>query len=145
MSRTISAFTSVEQRLVRAFEQVRSNHPDAPDIHGECTLFAASSKEAAVALERFKPRCGEQSEGEPKRLDKRRSSSFNLVRDLQDLWLRANESVILISILLQAAQALRDHEFELVLIGIEEKNARQRSWLMSRLKQAAPQALVVPI
>jgi ferredoxin-nitrate reductase len=144
MSRTISAFTSVEQRLVRAFEQVRSNHPDAPDIHGECTLFAASSKEAAVALERFKPRCGEQSEGEPKRLDKRRSSSFNLVRDLQDLWLRANESVILISILLQAAQALRD-QFELVLIGIEEKNARQRSWLMSRLKQAAPQALVVPI
>jgi hypothetical protein len=139
-----------ELRLVRAFKQVRSNHPRAPDIQGECTLFAAWSKEAAEALERFKPRYGEQSEGEPKRLDKalirkRRSSGFNLVRDLHDLWLLVNESVISITILLQAAQAARDREFELVLSGIEEKNARQRSWLMTRLKQAAPQALVVPI
>jgi anaerobic selenocysteine-containing dehydrogenase len=88
-----------EQRLVRAFEQVRSNHPDAPDIHGECTLFAAWSREAAEGLERFKERYGEQSEGEPKRLDKalirkRRPSGFNLVRDLHDLWLLVNESVI---------------------------------------------------
>lgn len=139
-----------EQRLVRAFEQVRSNHSDAPDIHGECTLFAAWSKNAAKALERFKERYGERGEGEPKRLDKalirkRSSSGFNLVRDLHDLWLLVNESVISITILLQAAQALRDREFELVLSGIEEKNARQRSWLMTRVKQAAPQALIVPI
>jgi ferredoxin-nitrate reductase len=139
-----------EQGLVRAFEQVRSNHPDAPDIHGECTLFAAWSKEAAEALEPFKKRYGERSEGEPKRLEKalirkRSSSGFTLVRDLHDLWLLVNESVVSITILLQAAQALRDREFERVLSGIKEKNARQRSWLMTRLKQAAPQALVVPI
>jgi hypothetical protein len=27
-----------------AFERVRSNHQDSPDIYGECTLFAGSSK-----------------------------------------------------------------------------------------------------
>jgi ferredoxin-nitrate reductase len=118
--------------------------------HDQCALFAAWSKEAAEGLERFNQRYGERNEGEPKRLDKalfrkRRSSGFNLVRDLHDLWLLVNESVISITILLQAAQALRDREFELVLREIEEKNARQRSWLMTRLKQAAPQALVVPV
>ena len=139
-----------EQRLVRAFEQVRSNHPGVPDIRGECTLFASWSKEAAEALEPFKERYGERSEGEPKRLDKalirkRSSNGFNLVRDLHDLWLLVNESLVSITILLQATQALRDHEFEQALTEIEIKNERQRSWLMTRLKQAAPQALAVPV
>jgi hypothetical protein len=100
-------------------------------------------------LEPFKERYGERSEGEPKRLDKalirkRSANGFNLVRDLHDLWLLVNESLVSITILLQASQALRDHEFERALTDIEIKNERQRSWLMTRLKQAAPQALAVP-
>ena len=139
-----------EQRLVRAFSQVRSNHPDTPDMYNECTLFAVWSKEAAEALEQFKEKYGERSEGEPKRLykaliRKRSSNGFNLVRDLHDLWLLVNESLVSITILLQAAQALRDRNFESVLAAIELTNERQRNWLMTRLKQASPQALVVPV
>ena len=139
-----------EQRLVRAFSQVRSNHPDTPDMYNECTLFAVWSKEAAEALEQFKEKYGERSEGEPKRLEKalirkRSSNGFNLVRDLHDLWLLVNESLVSITILLQAAQALRDRNFESVLAAIELTNERQRNWLMTRLKQASPQALVVPV
>jgi ferredoxin-nitrate reductase len=121
-----------------------------PDIRGECTLFASWSKDAAAALEPYKKRYGERSEGEPKRLDKalirkRSSGGFNLVRDLHDLWLLVNESLVSITILLQAAQALRDREFERVLQGLEVSNERQRNWLMTRLKQAAPQGLIVPV
>ena len=65
-------------------------------MYNECTLFAVWSKEAAEALEQFKEKYGERSEGEPKRLDKalirkRSSNGFNLVRDLHDLWLLVNE------------------------------------------------------
>src|SRR3954470_12831743 len=52
-----------ETRLVRAFEQVRSNHTDAPDIEAECTLFADWSRKAAERLEPFIARYGERREG----------------------------------------------------------------------------------
>ena len=72
------------------------------------------------------------------------SSGFNLVRDLHDLWLLVNESLISITVLLQAAQALRDRQLGCVLEEGRNKNERQRSWLQTRLKQAGPQALIVP-
>jgi hypothetical protein len=40
---------------------------------------------------------------------------------------------------------LRDRNFQSVLAAIELTDERQRSWLMTRLKQASPQALVVPV
>ena len=58
-----------EQRLVRAFEQVRETHPHTPDVHGECTLFANWARESAAALEPFIAEYGERVEGEPERLD----------------------------------------------------------------------------
>lgn len=138
-----------ETRLVRAFEQVRSNHAGVPDIYAECTLFAEWSRAGAQNLEGFIAKYGERQEGEPERLDealirKRNSTGFNLVRDLHDLWLLANESLISIRVLQQAAQALRDKDLERVLSEIEEKNDKQLNWLKKRLDQAAPQALVVP-
>jgi hypothetical protein len=44
----------------------------------------------------------------------------------------------------QAAKALRDEEMQSLIERIDAQNGRQRSWLLSRIKQAAPQALVVP-
>ena len=43
-----------------------------------------------------------------------------------------------------AAMALRDDAFERQLAAMRERNGRQRRWLETRLRQAAPQALVVP-
>jgi hypothetical protein len=138
-----------ETRLARAFEQARSNHADVPDMHAECTLFAGWSRTGALSLEPFIAKYGERQEGEPERLDeilvrKRASTGFNLVRDLHDLWLLGNESLISIRVLQQAAQALRDKDLERVLATSEETNQRQLNWLQKRLDQAAPQALVVP-
>ena len=55
-----------------------------------------------------------------------------------------NEGHISITILHQAAMALRDDDFERQLEAMRERNGRQRRWLETRLQQAAPQALVVP-
>ena len=112
-------------------------------------LFEKWSGEAARALESFEDRYGSRREGEPQRLDKalirkRSATGFNLVRDLHDVWLLVNESMISIVVLKQAGDALRDRELQAVLNEISDKNGRQLSWLMTRIKQAAPQALIVP-
>jgi hypothetical protein len=66
------------------------------------------------------------------------------LRDLHDLWLMVNESVISLEVLEQAARALRDRELLSALEGVQRQNERQRSWLKTRIRQAAPQILVVP-
>jgi hypothetical protein len=44
----------------------------------------------------------------------------------------------------QAARALHDKEFEAAIGKIKHQNQRQRDWLHGRIRQAAPQTLVVP-
>jgi hypothetical protein len=78
-------------------------------------------------------------------LRKRSETGFDRLRDLQDLWLLVDESWISVTILEQAAHALRDHKFLAVLQTIAQQNERERTWLLTRIKQAAPQTLVVPM
>jgi hypothetical protein len=138
-----------EERLVKAFEQVRDTHPLEPDIWTTCKVFEAWSNESAERLKPVVKKYGKRREGEPERLDKallkdRSPSGFNLVRDLHDLWLLVNESLISVDILEQAGHALRDDDLLKVLAHVRESNQRQGDWLRSRLRQAAPQVLVVP-
>jgi predicted molibdopterin-dependent oxidoreductase YjgC len=88
-----------EALLARAFDQTRETHPNAPDMPGGCTLMAGWSREAVEALRPFVARYGERQEGEPERLERallvqRGQSAFDLLRDLQDLFLLANESLV---------------------------------------------------
>lgn len=138
-----------EDLLARAFDQTRETHASAPDMPGECTLMAGWSREAAAALRPFVARYGERQEGEPKRLERalmvqRGGSAFDLLRDLQDLFLLANESLVSAAILDQAATALRDEELRAVLAWVRSQNDRQREWLFGRCRQTAPQTLTVP-
>ncbi|MBV9064911.1 MAG: molybdopterin-dependent oxidoreductase, partial [Methylobacteriaceae bacterium] len=138
-----------ERRLVKAFVQARQNHPDVPDLQDECATFIEWASDGAARLDPFIKRYGERLQGEPERLTealvrKRVSTGFSLLRELHDLWLLVNESLIAIKALKQASQALRDSEFERVLTEMEHTNSRELNWLEKRLKQAAPQALVVP-
>ncbi|MDB4985967.1 MAG: molybdopterin oxidoreductase [Myxococcaceae bacterium] len=138
-----------EARLVKAFAQVRDTHTQTPDIHGECLLFEGWSQRACEQLHHFIERYGEREHGEPERLDRallvqRRETGFDLVRDLHDLFLLVNESMISAAILVQAATAKHDSELLKVVQEIEQHNERQRRWLFARARQAAPQALLVP-
>ncbi|SNS50179.1 Molybdopterin oxidoreductase Fe4S4 domain-containing protein [Noviherbaspirillum humi] len=138
-----------ERRLVKGFEQARATHPDEPDIGPLCALFASWSQESAQALDPFVARYGERREGEPERLDQallvqRSQGGFDMLRDLHDLWLMVNESLISLDALEQAARSLHDKAFEEAITSIREKNSRQATWLRTRIRQAAPQTLVVP-
>jgi hypothetical protein len=138
-----------ETRLVKAFNQVRDTHPDTPDVHGECNMFAEWAEAAVASLEPFVAKYGERTEGEPERLDKallvqRKQTGFDLLRDLHDLFLLVNESLISATVLHQAALALRDGELREAIEQIRSNNDRMREWLFARCRQAAPQTLIVP-
>jgi hypothetical protein len=139
-----------EKRLVKGFEQVRKTHPDEPDVDALCKLFARWSKEAESMLKPFISEYGERQEGEPKRLDKallvkRSQSGFAMLRDFHDLWLLVNESMMSLIVLEQAARALRDQGLLDTLKHMQDQNERQLTWLKTRINQAAPQILVVPL
>ncbi len=100
-------------------------------------------------MKRLIARYGEVKESEPERLGKALSpqlkrTGLGLVRDLHDCWLLANESHMSLLVLDQASKALRDGEMQSLVERVDYQNKRQRSWLLTRIKQAAPQALVVP-
>jgi ferredoxin-nitrate reductase len=139
-----------EQRLVKAFQQVRKTHPDEPDIGSLCSLFAAWSGEAQAMLKPFVAKYGERRDAEPKRLDKallvqRSQGGFDLLRDLHDVWLLVNESMMSLMVLEQAARALRDQPLLETLEKMQDRNGRQLMWLKTRISQAAPQVLLVPL
>ncbi|ONF95738.1 Nitrate reductase [Sphingomonas jeddahensis] len=138
-----------EKRLIKAFDQVRETHPDTPDVVTECKMFAEWASQATVSLQPFIARYGERLEDEPERLDKallvqRKQAGFDLLRDMHDLFLLVNESLISVTVLDQAALALRDEDLRSVLENIRSHNDRMREWLYARCRQAAPQVLVVP-
>jgi ferredoxin-nitrate reductase len=115
-----------------------------------CKLFGEWSEEAQSVLSPFIAKYGERREGEPKRLDKallvkRKQGGFDLLRDLHDLWLLVNESMMSLNVLEQAARALRDEELLNALKHVQQRNERQQIWLKTRISQAAPQTLVVPL
>jgi hypothetical protein len=134
--------------LADAFEQVAEAHADEPDVRYLCRKLAATSRDHADRLEPFARRYGEDAPDEPERLHSElfrapRSGSLALLRDLHDLYLMAAECDLAWTLVGQAAQGARDRDLLAVVQRCEGETATQLSWLRSRLKQAAPQALVV--
>jgi hypothetical protein len=72
-----------------------------------------------------------------------RSGGLGLLRDLQDLYLMASECEIAWTVIGQAAQGARDSDLVEVVKACQPQTATQLKWLKTRMKQAAPQALVV--
>lgn len=137
-----------EQQLADALIQVANHHQNEPDVEETCQLLASWSRSH---LEKLKPpidRYSKNKSDEPERLiqirfDEPRSGSLGLMRDLQDLWLLANEVQLCWMVLEQASKALRDRDLESVCTQCSEQTKRQLTWLLHRIRQAAPQTLVV--
>jgi len=137
-----------EHEIAAAFKSVADHHGDEPDIFQICQKFSHVSNVHEQAIERFTDIYGEANDHEASRVKKSlfrgpRSGGFGLVRDLHDLFLLASEAHLGWMILLQAAQALRDKEFIAACTKLGGETEGQRSWLQTRIKQAAPQALLV--
>ncbi|HEY9642662.1 MAG TPA: hypothetical protein V6C57_19400, partial [Coleofasciculaceae cyanobacterium] len=135
-------------QLAKAFKQIAAHPGDEPDIYQTCTLLSSWSQEHVKALQPFVDRYAEEKSDEPERLsqslfEEPRSGSLALLRDLHDLWLIANEVNLCWVVILQAARALRDLELEDLCQQLDDQTHRQQAWLLTRIKQAAPQILVV--
>jgi hypothetical protein len=131
-----------------AFGQVADAHRDEPDVFHTCQRLAGQCAEHARRLEPFVRRYAEDAPDEPERLHSElfrgtRTGGIGLLRDLHDLYLMAVECDICWTIVGQAAQGARDEQLLAVVRRCEGETAIQLKWLRTRMKQAAPQALVV--
>jgi len=139
-----------EQELARALREVGDRHADEADVVHLGRTLAAQCDAHAEALAPVVARYGEDHAGgdEPEHLHSElfrgaRDGPLGLLRDLQDLYLMASECDIAWTLVGQAAQGLRDEELQDIVQRCERETAIQQRWLQTRLKQAAPQALVV--
>ncbi|EIE99325.1 hypothetical protein [Saccharomonospora glauca] len=133
--------------LADAFREVSRGHGDEPDVAQLCRLLAGRTDRQAEALSPIVERYGEDREAEPERLyavglEHTRSGPVGLLRDLQDLHMLAGLTDMTWTVVGQAAQGLRDEDLLHVVDTWEPETARQLVWLRSRIKQAAPQALI---
>ena len=134
--------------LAAAFREVAGAHGDEVDVANMCERLAAECDRHGEQLEPFARRYGEDAPDEPERLHSElfkgpRSGGLGLLRDLHDLYLMATECDIAWTLVGQAAQGARDRELLAVVQGCEGETAIQLKWLQTRMKEAAPQALVV--
>jgi hypothetical protein len=139
---------SSERSLADAFRRVADGHGEEPDVLHICQMLAAQCDAHRSALEPVIARFGEQPDAEPDRLHaaefgETRSGPVGLLRDLQDVYLFASLVDITWVMVKQAALGLRDAELVDVVTRCEGQTKIQLSWLTTRMKQAAPQALIM--
>src|SRR5215207_2586533 len=137
-----------QENLAGAYREVGGAHAGEPDVQATCERLASACDDFAERLAPFLQRYGEDAPDEPDRLHSElfrgpRSGGIGLLRDLHDLYLMATECDIAWTLVGQAAQGARDRELLAVAARCEEETATQLKWLRTRMKEAAPQALVV--
>jgi hypothetical protein len=137
-----------EAHLAEAFRAVAGAHAAEVDVFHLAHKLAGQCDGHAERLAPFAERYGEEASDEPERLHAElfagtREGGLGLLRDLQDLYLLASLCDITWTLVGQAAQGLRDDDLLAVVRGCEGETAIQLGWLRTRMKQAAPQALVV--
>ena len=137
-----------QTELAAAFREVAAAYRDEPDVTRTCERLAGECESAGARLRPFAERYGEDAEDEPERLHSElfagtRSGKLALLRDLHDLYLMACESAISWTMIRQASQGARDHELLQLAEDGETVTAGHIAWITTRMKEAAPQTLVV--
>lgn len=137
-----------ELDLAEGFRKVAGAHAADVDVYHLCNTLAEQCDAHAEKLKPFVDRYGEQRDEEPERLyhelfDETRSGSFGLLRDLQDLYVMANFCDITWTMIGQAAQGAGDVELYETVNSLEDQTRIQIKWLRTRMKEAAPQTLLV--
>jgi hypothetical protein len=134
--------------LAESYRQVARGHADEADVHHTCLKLAKQCDEHEKALHPLTARYGQNKQDEPARLhaeglSETRAGGLGLLRDLHDLYLLASYLDIAWTLVGQAGQGARDPEVIDIVGRCEGQIATQVSFLKTRLKQAAPQALLV--
>ena len=137
-----------ERTLGSSFRQVAHGHAEEADVFHTCLNLAAQCDAHVEALAPAIERYGEHKDAEPERLhaeglSETRSGGIGLLRDLHDLYLLANYLDMAWTLVGQAAKGARDTEMIQIVDSCDHETTGQLAWLKTRLKAAAPQALLV--
>lgn len=140
-----------EKTLAEAFRTIAEGHAQTADVFHMCHTLASMSDGHREQLAPIAERYGEQQSGaveEPERLHadglaEVRTGEIGLLRDLQDLHVLATLVQTTWTVIAQGAQGLRDRELLEVATRSNAETSRQLTWLNTRMKAAAPQALIV--
>ena len=138
-----------EAVLAETLRQVGDGHAEEPDVRVTCLRLAAQCDHHEQRLDAPVRRYGEgKSDNEPERLHAQglsevRNGPLGLLRDLQDVHMLATFIRETWTMIGQAGQALRDESLLTVVGECSAEIQIQIQWLETRMKQAAPQALVV--
>ncbi len=138
-----------EQTLATSLRAVGEGHAKVADVFHTCQLLAQMSDRHRQRLAPVVERYGEDRDiDEPERLHadglgQAREGEIGLLRDLQDLHVLASLVQITWTVIAQGAQGLRDHELLEVAQSSNAETSRQLTWLNTRMKAAAPQALII--
>jgi hypothetical protein len=152
LSTYVGLLHRTEQTLADSLHAVGEGHAQEADVLYLCRTLARMSEEHVRLLAPIAERYGEEQEGdgvdEPDRLHaagvgETRSGAVGLLRDLQDLHLLASLASTTWTAVGQGAKGLRDRELIDVCGRASATNARQLTALLTRMKTAAPQALLV--
>ena len=137
-----------ERTLAEAFRAVADGHAAEADVFHTCHLLAGWSEGHRERLAPVVERYGEDDVEEPERLHADglagvRSGAVGLLRDLQDLHVMASLVQTTWTVVAQAAQGVRDRELLAIATDANAETSHQLTWLNTRMKAAAPQALIV--
>jgi hypothetical protein len=137
-----------EKTLADSFRAVANGHEAEADVFHTCEMLAGWSDHHREQLAPIIDRYGENGLEEPERLHASglaevRSGPVGLLRDLQDLHVLGTLVQTTWTVVAQGAQGLRDRELLQVANSSNAETARQLTWLNTRMKSAAPQALIV--
>ncbi len=137
-----------ETNLAEGFRKIGEGHAAESDIFHTADTLAQQCEAHAEKLTPFCEEYGKEETTEPDRLyhelfTKTRSGGLGLLRDMQDLYLMASACDIAWTMVGQAAQGARNMKLLEVVNSCEAQTATQLKWLRTRMKQAAPQALLV--
>lgn len=135
-----------EADLASALRAVAQAHRDEADVFYLGRRLARQCDDHAALLEPLEARYAAKDPPEQLLADRfagPRSGPLGLLRDLHDLYVIAAECDLCWTLVGQSARALRDIELLDVVNRCDSQTSRHLTWLRSRLKQAAPQALVV--
>jgi hypothetical protein len=139
-----------EKEVVKAFNMIGAKHGNEPDVYQTCQLLASWSEKDLSRLQPLLTKYPASPDTSVEKLermmfDNQEKGSYALLRDLHDLWLLVTEVDICWTVLLQAADGLRDREMKATIVKLQQSTNRQTAWLQTRVKQAAPQTLIVGI
>jgi hypothetical protein len=148
LAHQLRSLHSAEQNLAAALADVGDGHAAEVDIKHTAGVLAEQCGSRAEQLEPFVTRYGDE---EPSACDEPhrnlfggvRSGPLGLLRDLNDLYLMTCECELAWALVGQAARGARDRELLALVDRGESETGTQVTWLRTRMKQAAPQALVV--